>query len=97
VGQPLAGFEPITSPDSSPVRLTDRLVPLGPSLQSIRPDLSQGASVLGSPKRPFLHLSLAPIMSVGDGWSLGNSETVIHTPVLESFHGIRSPPPSEIS
>lgn len=91
VAQPIAEIAPINAPHSLLVALADSFTPLGASLQSIRPDLSQGTSVFFSPRRLFLHFSRAPI-GAEEGRPFQNSETVNYARLLESLRGGRSPP-----
>jgi hypothetical protein len=92
VAQPIAEIGPINAPDSLLVALADSFTPLGASLQSIRPDLSRGASVFFSPRRLFLHFSRTPIASAKEGRPFQNSETVNYARLLEPLRGGRSPP-----
>lgn len=68
------------------------LVPLGFGLQSVRPCVSQRASMVCPRKRAFLHVSSTPIVSVEERRCVLNVECVDYTPVLGFSRSVRSPP-----
>jgi hypothetical protein len=92
LARPLTELVSNIKPDNSLVGLAERLLPLGASLQSIRPDLSQSASPFSSSGRLFRHLSCEITARIEDSQPLGNFEAANHARLLESFRGGRSPP-----
>jgi len=92
MAQPITGLVSLPTPDTSLIARADRLVPLGTSLQSVRPDLSQHLSILCRPKQVFLHAGHLLIVGVREGHPFHKAETVHYARFFGWFHSGRSPP-----